>query len=85
MEHNLVKDPFFTLGFWKTILRPSGFKTWMDKSETPSGVEFSLGVESRGWDEWCIVYDKPIPVKPRETFKLTVYMKPELELSLIHI
>ena len=79
MEHNLVEDPYFTLGFWKAISRPDGFKKWVDRSETPPGFESSLGIESRGWDEWCVIYDEPIPVRPRETFRLTVYMKPELE------
>jgi len=48
LEHNLVEDPYFTLGFWKVISRPDGFKKWVDRSETPPGFESSLGIESRG-------------------------------------
>jgi len=75
----MVKDPYFTLGLWKPVSKPEESKFSLDRTRTPLGMEASLKVESHGWKEWCLLYNKPFSVNPGETYRLTAHMMLELE------
>mgnify|MGYP005632588723 FL=1 len=76
---NLVKDPCFVLGLWKPVSEPEGFGFSSDRIQTPPEMEASLKIENRGWEEWRLIYNGSFPVKPRETYRLTVRMMLDLE------
>jgi len=79
VNKNLVEDPCFTSGLWKLVSEPEGLKVSLDEVHTYPGTEASLKIESQGWKEWILVYNGLMPVKPKETYRLSVYMKPGLE------
>ena len=76
---NLVKDSCFTLGYWKPVSIPEEFEFSLDRVQTPPEMEASLKIENRGWEEWRLIYNKPFPVSPGETYRLKVYMMLKLE------
>ena len=79
VNENLVKDPYFTLGLWKLVSKSGGLEVSLDNIHRYSGMRSSLKIENHGWEEWILVYNDLIPVRPKETYRLSVYMKAELE------